>query len=65
MSNKPKPNAWDRLGDAMDYVMEDVLWFGGAIVVSVGIAMIYLPAAFIFLGAACMILVAKKVTRWL
>lgn len=46
-------------------VAEDVLWFGGAAFVSIGIGLIYMPASFIFFGAALMLPIARKVTRWL
>lgn len=36
----------------MKYI-DDILWIGGCVLVVAGVGMIYIPAAFIVAGAAC------------
>jgi hypothetical protein len=42
--------------------LDDFLWIGGSVLIMIGVGMIYIPAAFIVAGAACIaagVMVAK------
>lgn len=66
MTKKEKPpTRWERTAALVDSLAEDILWFGGAVVVAVGAGLVYLPAGLIAFGAACMLPVARRFVRWL